>query len=35
VEGLDVAVKISQVARDSQDRPRQPVVLNSVRIERV
>lgn len=35
VEGLDVAVKISQVARDSHDRPRQPVVLTAVRIERV
>jgi peptidyl-prolyl cis-trans isomerase A (cyclophilin A) len=35
VEGLDVAVKISQVARDSHDRPRQPVMLTGVRIERV
>jgi peptidyl-prolyl cis-trans isomerase A (cyclophilin A) len=35
VEGLDVAVKISQVARDSHDRPRQPVILTAVRIERV
>ncbi len=35
VEGLDVAVKISQVARDSQDRPKQAVVLTAVRIERV
>jgi len=35
VEGMDVAVKISQVARDSHDRPQQPVVLTGVRIERV
>jgi peptidyl-prolyl cis-trans isomerase A (cyclophilin A) len=35
VEGQDVATKISQVARDSSDRPRQPVVLERVRIERV
>jgi peptidyl-prolyl cis-trans isomerase A (cyclophilin A) len=35
VEGQDVAVKISQVARDSSDRPRTPVVLQHVRIERV
>lgn len=35
VEGLDVAVKISQVARDSHDRPKQAVVLTAVRIERV
>lgn len=35
VEGQDVAVKISLLPRDSSDRPRQPVVLQRVRIERV
>jgi len=35
VEGLDVAVKISELARDASDRPRTPVVLQKVRIERV
>ena len=35
VEGLDVAVKISQVAHDQNDRPRVPVVLEKVRIERI
>ncbi len=35
VEGQDVAVKISKVARDSSDRPREPVVIQKVRIERV
>ena len=35
VEGQDVAVKISAVPRDSGDRPRAPVVLQKVRIERV
>ncbi len=35
VEGLDVAVKISQVARDRNDKPRTPVVLEKVTIERV
>lgn len=35
VEGQDVADKISKVARDSGDRPRTPVVLQKVRIERV
>ena len=34
VEGQDVANKISQVARDSGERPRQPVTMK-VRIERV
>jgi peptidyl-prolyl cis-trans isomerase A (cyclophilin A) len=35
VEGLDVAVKISKLPRDAQDRPRTPVVIQKVRIERV
>jgi peptidyl-prolyl cis-trans isomerase A (cyclophilin A) len=35
VEGEDIAVKISELPRDSSDRPRTPVVLKSVRIERV
>ncbi|MGD0911845.1 MAG: peptidylprolyl isomerase [Terracidiphilus sp.] len=34
-EGQDVAVKISKVARNSQDKPHKPVVLESVTIERV
>ena len=35
VEGQDVADKISKVPRDSNDRPRTPVVVQKVRIERV
>jgi peptidyl-prolyl cis-trans isomerase A (cyclophilin A) len=35
VEGQDVADKISNVPRDSGDRPKTPVVMNKVRIERV
>jgi peptidyl-prolyl cis-trans isomerase A (cyclophilin A) len=35
VEGQDVANKISESPRDSQDRPRTPVTLKHVRIERV
>jgi peptidyl-prolyl cis-trans isomerase A (cyclophilin A) len=34
VEGQDVATKISKVARDGSDRPRTPVTLEKVRIER-
>jgi peptidyl-prolyl cis-trans isomerase A (cyclophilin A) len=34
VEGQDVVVKISKVARGRQDRPNKDVVLNSVTIER-
>jgi peptidyl-prolyl cis-trans isomerase A (cyclophilin A) len=34
VEGQDVADKISKLPRDSSDRPRTPVVLQHVRIER-
>jgi len=35
VEGQDIAVRISQVARDQNDRPREPVVIQKVRIERI
>jgi len=35
VEGYDVVEKISKVSRDGQDRPKTPVVLESVTIERV
>ena len=34
VEGQEVTVKISQVPRDPNDRPREPVVIRKVRIER-
>ncbi|MBN1337481.1 MAG: peptidylprolyl isomerase [Deltaproteobacteria bacterium] len=34
VEGLDVALAISRVPTDASDRPRQPVVLQKVSIER-
>lgn len=35
VEGQDVASKISNLPRDASDRPRTPVTINKVRIERV
>ncbi|MCL2659242.1 MAG: peptidylprolyl isomerase [Acidobacteriaceae bacterium] len=35
VEGYEIVEKISKVARDGMDRPRTPVVLESVTIERV
>jgi peptidyl-prolyl cis-trans isomerase A (cyclophilin A) len=35
VEGQDVADKISNAPRDGSDRPRTPITLNRVRIERV
>jgi peptidyl-prolyl cis-trans isomerase A (cyclophilin A) len=35
VEGQDIVVKISKVARNSQDKPHKPVVLESVTINRV
>lgn len=35
VEGQNIADKISKVARGSQDKPKTPVVLESVTIERV
>src|SRR5574337_281199 len=34
VEGQDVVVKISKVARDPNDRPHEPVVIRQVTIER-
>jgi peptidyl-prolyl cis-trans isomerase A (cyclophilin A) len=35
VEGQDVVLAISKVARNGQDKPHKPVVLESVAIERV
>jgi peptidyl-prolyl cis-trans isomerase A (cyclophilin A) len=35
VEGEDVAKKISEASRDGSDRPRNPIVLKHVKIERV
>ncbi len=35
VEGQDVANKISNVQRDSNDRPRTPVIIQNLRIERI
>ena len=35
VEGYDIVEKISKVARNSQDKPHKPVVLESVVIEKV
>jgi peptidyl-prolyl cis-trans isomerase A (cyclophilin A) len=35
VEGQDVASKISNLPRDSSDRPRTPVTIQNLRIERV
>ena len=35
IEGQEVAVKISKLPRDANDRPREPVVIYKVRIERV
>ena len=35
VEGQDVADKISNAPRDSGDRPRTPIILNKIKIERV
>jgi peptidyl-prolyl cis-trans isomerase A (cyclophilin A) len=35
IEGQDIANKISELPRDSGDRPRTPVTLKHVRIERV
>ena len=35
VEGYDVVEKISKVARDGMDRPKTPVVLESVTIQRI
>jgi peptidyl-prolyl cis-trans isomerase A (cyclophilin A) len=35
IEGDDVAQKISELSRDGSDRPRTPVVVKHVKIERV
>ena len=35
IEGQDVADKISKLPRDSNDRPRVPVSITKLRIERV
>jgi peptidyl-prolyl cis-trans isomerase A (cyclophilin A) len=35
IEGMDIATKISELPRDGSDKPRVPVVLKSVKIERV
>ncbi len=35
VEGYDIVEKISKVARDGMDRPKTPVVLESVTIDRI
>ena len=35
VEGLDVAVKISELPRGANDKPKEAVILKSVKIERV
>jgi peptidyl-prolyl cis-trans isomerase A (cyclophilin A) len=34
-DGQEIVVKISKVARNGQDKPHKPVVLESVTIERV
>jgi peptidyl-prolyl cis-trans isomerase A (cyclophilin A) len=34
VEGMDVATKISKVPRGANDKPKEPVVIKSLRIER-
>ena len=34
VEGMDIATKISQVSRGAQDKPKTPVVVKSLKIER-
>jgi peptidyl-prolyl cis-trans isomerase A (cyclophilin A) len=35
VEGMDVATKISNLSRDSSDRPKTPVVIEHLKIERI
>lgn len=35
IEGQDIAEKLSKVARDRQDKPKEPVVIESLEIERV
>ena len=34
-EGMDIAVKISQLPRGANDKPKEPVVIQALRIERV
>jgi peptidyl-prolyl cis-trans isomerase A (cyclophilin A) len=35
VEGLDLAIKISELPRGANDKPKQPVLLKTLKIERV
>ncbi|MGH9536176.1 MAG: hypothetical protein ACRD2E_15110 [Terriglobales bacterium] len=35
MEGLDVVKRISELPRDRQDRPKQPVTIEKLSIERV
>jgi peptidyl-prolyl cis-trans isomerase A (cyclophilin A) len=35
IEGMDIATKISKVPRGANDKPKEPVVVKSLRIERV
>ncbi len=35
IEGMDIAVKISELPRGASDKPKEPVVLKSLRIEKV
>jgi hypothetical protein len=35
VEGMDIATKISQLPRGPNDKPKEPVVVKSLKIERV
>src|ERR1700681_3787737 len=35
VEGLDLAIKISELPRGANDKPKEPVIVKSLRIERV
>ncbi len=35
IEGLDVAIKISELPRGANDKPKEPVILKSLKIERV
>jgi peptidyl-prolyl cis-trans isomerase A (cyclophilin A) len=35
VDGLDISTKIANTARDGQDRPKTPVVVNKLTIERI
>jgi peptidyl-prolyl cis-trans isomerase A (cyclophilin A) len=35
VEGLDLAIKISELPRGANDKPKEPVILKTLRIERV